>query len=40
MLVARVDPSSPPEKGETVHLVPNPERLHYFDEATGNRLVG
>ena len=40
MLVARVDPSSPPEKGDTVHLVPNPERLHYFDEATGNRLVG
>ena len=40
MLVARVDPTTPPEKGETVHLAPNPDRLHFFDAASGARLVG
>ena len=40
LLVARVDPTAPPEKGDTVHLSPTTERLHYFDAASGDRLVG
>ncbi len=39
MLVARVDPRSPPRKGETVNLVPRPENLHWFDAANGARVA-
>jgi len=38
LVVARVNPSSPPEKGSTVHLAPA-RNLHYFDTATGLRLA-
>jgi len=39
LVVARVNPKSPPEKGTTVHLAPA-ENLHYFDTATGARAAG
>ena len=38
VLVARVDPKRPPEKGERVHLAPASD-LHVFDTATGSRLT-
>jgi multiple sugar transport system ATP-binding protein len=38
ILVARVDPKSPPPKGSEVSLAPNPEHLHWFDTASGNRI--
>ncbi|MCW2570306.1 MAG: sugar transporter ATP-binding protein [Frankiales bacterium] len=40
LLVARVDPKNPPEKGETIYLAPAPEHLHWFDPPTGNRVAG
>jgi len=38
LLVARVDPKRPPEKGETVNFAPVVDQLHYFDTETGQRL--
>ena len=38
MLVARVDPSNPPRKGESVTLAPTTEQLHWFDLASGDRV--
>jgi multiple sugar transport system ATP-binding protein len=38
LIVARVNPSDPPEKGTTVHLAPA-RNLHFFDTATGLRLA-
>jgi multiple sugar transport system ATP-binding protein len=40
LLVARVDPQKPPEKGELIHLAPRPEHILWFDPATGNRVAG
>jgi multiple sugar transport system ATP-binding protein len=40
LLVARVDPKSPPEKGALIHLAPAPEQVHWFDSATGERVAG
>ena len=40
LLVARVDPTSPPERGTSVHLQPVPDQLHWFDAATGLRVAG
>jgi multiple sugar transport system ATP-binding protein len=40
LLVARVDPKAPPEKGQTVHLAPTPELMHWFDPTSGERLAG
>ena len=37
-LDARVDPSRPPAKGETVHLRIQPGREHLFSPSTGRRL--
>ncbi|WP_053352522.1 ABC transporter ATP-binding protein [Leucobacter musarum] len=37
-IVARVDGRDHPAAGETVTLVPAPERLHFFDAATGARI--
>ena len=39
-LIVRADESlsSPPDIGATIHLAPRPDRLHWFDAATGNRL--
>ncbi|WP_053387922.1 ABC transporter ATP-binding protein [Leucobacter japonicus] len=37
-IVARVDGRDHPAAGETVTLVPAPERLHFFDAATGARV--
>ncbi len=37
LVVARVDPTSPPKKGTTVHLAPS-GNLHFFDAASGDRL--
>ena len=39
LLVARVDPKAPPEKGEVVNLAAKPEQLHFFDADTGSRLA-
>jgi multiple sugar transport system ATP-binding protein len=38
LIVARVSPTSPPDKGETVYLAPAVVNLHFFDTATGERL--
>ena len=38
MIVARVDPSRPPAKGEQVHLRIQPGKEHLFSVVTGNRL--
>ncbi len=38
LLVARVDPKRPPEKGDKVNLAPKPDGLHWFDTNTGRRL--
>jgi multiple sugar transport system ATP-binding protein len=40
LVVARVDPKAPPEKGETIYLAPTPEHLHWFDTVTGERVAG
>ncbi|MDX6197471.1 MAG: multiple sugar transport system ATP-binding protein [Actinomycetota bacterium] len=40
LVVARVNPKSPPEKGELIHLAPTPEHVLWFDPATGNRVAG
>jgi multiple sugar transport system ATP-binding protein len=39
ILVARVDPKSPPAKGTDVWLAPANDNLHWFDTATGVRLA-
>ncbi|BBG02999.1 MULTISPECIES: ABC transporter ATP-binding protein [Pseudonocardia] len=38
-LIARVDARTPPERGATLRLVPDPERTHLFDGTTGTRLA-
>ena len=38
LVVARVNPSDPPEKGTSIHLAPSPKNLHFFDTATGERV--
>lgn len=38
VLVARVDPKLPPEKGDAVHLAPV-DSVHVCDTATGRRLT-
>jgi multiple sugar transport system ATP-binding protein len=38
MIVARVDPSRPPAKGEQVHIQIQPGKEHLFSVVTGNRL--
>ncbi len=41
LLVARVNPKSPPEKGSKVWLMPSAtDQLHVFDPADGRRLTG
>jgi multiple sugar transport system ATP-binding protein len=37
-IIARVDPSRPPEKGEKVHLRIQPGKEHLFSVTTGRRL--
>lgn len=37
-IVARVDGRNHPQAGETVTLIPNPNHLHVFDTASGERL--
>ncbi|MEX2290915.1 MAG: sn-glycerol-3-phosphate ABC transporter ATP-binding protein UgpC [Mycobacteriales bacterium] len=39
LLVARVDPRSPPSKGERIRLAPTSD-IHLFDTVTGTRLTG
>ena len=39
ILVARVDPKSPPAKGTEVWLAPANANLHWFDTATGVRIA-
>jgi multiple sugar transport system ATP-binding protein len=39
LLVARVNPKAPPEKGETIYLAPSPEHVLWFDPATGARVA-
>jgi multiple sugar transport system ATP-binding protein len=39
LLVARVDPKAPPEKGELIFLAPSPSQIHWFDSATGERCT-
>src|SRR3954468_11703860 len=34
LIISRVDPRKPPEKGETIYLAPAAEHLHWFDPAT------
>ena len=38
VVVARVDPKSPPAKGADVSLAPTTDHLHWFDTASGARL--
>jgi multiple sugar transport system ATP-binding protein len=38
-IIARVDGRRPPMKGETVHLVPEPNHVHLFSQETGERLT-
>jgi multiple sugar transport system ATP-binding protein len=38
VLVARVDPKSPPARGTDVWLAPTSDDLHWFDTATGARI--
>jgi multiple sugar transport system ATP-binding protein len=40
LVVARVNPKNPPQKGDTVHLTPSQPDVHYFDTATGLRITG
>jgi sn-glycerol 3-phosphate transport system ATP-binding protein len=38
-LIVRMDESLPsPALGATLHVMPRPERLHWFDSASGQRL--
>ncbi len=37
-VVARLQPQALPEPGATIHLVPNPEHMHYFNAETGGVL--
>ncbi|MFO7192510.1 MULTISPECIES: sn-glycerol-3-phosphate ABC transporter ATP-binding protein UgpC [Thermocrispum] len=37
-VIARVDPRTPPRKGETLYLRIRPEEAHAFSTVTGNRL--
>ncbi|MGZ4626456.1 MAG: ABC transporter ATP-binding protein [Kineosporiaceae bacterium] len=39
-IIARTDGRKPPEKGSTVHVIPQPGPLHRFDTANGQRLGG
>ncbi|MCU1589333.1 MAG: transporter related [Frankiales bacterium] len=39
LLVARVNPKTPPAKGETIYLAPAPEHVLWFDPATGERVA-
>ena len=39
VLVARVDPTSPPARGTQVWMAPNLDNVHWFDTATGRRLA-
>src|SRR3954447_4306223 len=39
LLVARVNPMSPPAKGDLIHLAPAPEHVLWFDPATGARVA-
>jgi multiple sugar transport system ATP-binding protein len=39
LIVARVNPKEPPQKGATIHLAPTQTNLHFFDTATGERLA-
>jgi len=39
-VIVRLDESRPaPAIGSTVHVQPRPDRLHWFDTATGQRLA-
>ena len=38
VLVARIDPRDPPQKGTEVSLAPDPANIHWFDTASGNRI--
>jgi multiple sugar transport system ATP-binding protein len=38
LVVARVNPNNPPEKGAAIHLAPSQGNLHFFDTATGARV--
>jgi multiple sugar transport system ATP-binding protein len=40
LLEARVDPKAPPAKGAEVWLAPDPDKVHWFDSATGLRISG
>jgi multiple sugar transport system ATP-binding protein len=40
LLEARVDPKNPPAKGTEVWLAPDPDKVHWFDSATGLRISG
>jgi len=37
-LVARVPPDDAPRPGETVNVTLRPDRLHFFDSDSGERL--
>ena len=37
-IVVRTDGRTPPSAGSTLWVTPDPERIHLFDAATGNRL--
>ncbi len=38
MVTLRIDETTPaPRVGQTIHVTPRPDRLHWFDEATGKR---
>ncbi|GAB3686837.1 ABC transporter ATP-binding protein [Angustibacter aerolatus] len=37
-IIARVDGRRPPQKGETVHLIPEVGHVHLFDKTSGERL--
>jgi multiple sugar transport system ATP-binding protein len=39
LIVARVNPKSPPAKGDLIHLAPAPEHVLWFDPATGARVA-
>ena len=39
-LIARVEAHVAPENGSTVRMVPNPEKIHFFDAETGATIRG
>jgi multiple sugar transport system ATP-binding protein len=39
-IIARTDGRRPPEKGSTVHFVPEKGHVHLFDTESGQRLGG